>query len=438
MMDLFMLKRACLILCLTVGCSSATTTTSPDSQPTTPTVLSTQSVATAEPTVLPCLMAHGQDESKRATLGEVQGWTCEDNMGASSRSLFVCDPDKGKACDELDRVVGLNIEGVGDRHVEGLKGLKNLTWLELNDTTLTPRGLAAINVLYPNIEILGLSGERVDDALVAGLGGMNLKRARLRNTKVTTKGLAMLPKTLQTLRAPKETDDAGVVALMGHKALTRLDLAGTDITKASLKTLATFTGLDVLDLRKNDLDPEDIFALRRALPTTRILFDKTSKLYADRGVEYWSDGKLVMGAQTLAVTTPEVQGPALQRKVGFQRVKLGKADALLIAHPRSQESGEPGPSLNSVVVLGKKAPVLAYQGTLSARQNVVFEPAADGTLMYVQDHCSADGEKLQRVHMRLDGQKLVEIKREDTQTVAKKGLICSESTNIRENFPLYW
>ena len=89
------------------------------------------------------------------------------------------------------------------------------------------------------------------------------------------------------------------------------------------------------------------------------------------------------------------------------------------------------------MVLGK-APALAYQGTLSARQNVVFEPVGDGTLTYVQDHCSADGEKLQRVHMRLEGQKLVEFKREDTPTVAKKNLTCSESTNIRENFPLYW
>lgn len=425
------------LFCFSVGCTpGAKQDTATKTMPNSPAASSKP----VTPVVLKCETINSRTMGPNAFTPS----PCSDNASDPNTHLLSYSEDTIEAGD----VYGLRITGAtANRHIKSFQGLNALKILELNQTQMTHTALIQVLAALPLLEVLSLQGDKVDDALVLGLHVANIPRLNLSRSAITAKGLNKLTAKLKTLRLAHTSlgDDATQALTKYQASLTHLDLSHTAITDASVKNLSALKSLKTLDVQATKLTPDAAFALRQALPATHVVYDKASKLYAmdQKKVEYWSDGKLIVNGKTLQVLDPNVGKGALTQPRSVTLVKLKGADALLITHDRTHGSGEVAPSVNSVVVLGAKGPTMIFNGVfgndMGDGDKVALKPTQSGALMYTEGECSAkDRETIHNVTMQLKGNKLVELKREDTGRKVDPNALCSHFPNIKENFPIYW
>ena len=150
---------------------------------------------------------------------------------------------------QLDRlqVLDLGETGISDRGLARLAQLKDLHTLDLRGTRITGKGLAS------------LTGQRSAGGSPAQTGEPPVLRAT---------GLPRL-RHLKLWRA-KVIDDAAVPVLLQFPSLEILELPETSVTAAGLMQLTQNQGLKQLLIGGLDITPEQLDAIRRALPNCRV------------------------------------------------------------------------------------------------------------------------------------------------------------------------
>ena len=121
--------------------------------------------------------------------------------------------------------LGLRYRNLTDADLQPLSSLRELVWLDLNDTPVGNDGL---------VHLSGLTG---------------LERLRLDETQVTDDGLAHL---------------------VGLTQLQQLNLYKSNITDAGLAHLAMLTNLKELNLQRTQVTAEGLEKLQRSLPKCQI------------------------------------------------------------------------------------------------------------------------------------------------------------------------
>jgi len=156
-------------------------------------------------------------------------------------------------------------EGLRGRYAEGLSSLvRNLAGYGL---TGLPPGLAQVTTLRQ----LSLAGNQISELTgaeaLAGLQALDLSQNRFRTFPAAALALDEL---LELNLAGNLLEDLPE-GLSQLAALKVLDLRDNRLTRLP-QALARLRGLEVLDLTGNPLAPGEVEALRRALPTTHVLF----------------------------------------------------------------------------------------------------------------------------------------------------------------------
>ena len=197
----------------------------------------------------------------------------------------------GPACD-------LRGSKVTDADLSALMDLKELQWLNLEDTQVTDAGLkhltnlTGLKALYlqrmqvtdaglehlknlTGLKVLYLERTQVTDAGLEHLKDLKgLQWLNLDGTQVTDAGLEHLKglKGLQALYLQRtQVTDAGLEHLKDLKRLQLLSLMGTQVTDAGLEQLKDLKGLQWLFLTNTQVTVKGIEALKRALPGCAIV-----------------------------------------------------------------------------------------------------------------------------------------------------------------------
>jgi hypothetical protein len=142
----------------------------------------------------------------------------------------------------LTRLRTLYLDGsfIGDDGLAHLKGLKDLSFLDLGETQVTDSGLAHLKWLE-SLSALSLRCTQVSDAGVAHLSRLtNLSGLDLGNTQVSDAGL-MHPKPLTNLSGLNlrgtQVTGTGLAHFKGLTKLQRLVLSGAQVTDAGASEL---------------------------------------------------------------------------------------------------------------------------------------------------------------------------------------------------------
>ena len=137
----------------------------------------------------------------------------------------------------------------GDPNLPELCELRRLRSLKLSGNRITDAGMGGVGGLT-QLRSLGLSGTAVGDAGLKELRGLrNLESLYLSHTGVT---------------------DAGLDDLAGLTGLRLLDLNGNGVTDAGIESLARLRGLRRVYLRGTGVTEEGAARLRQALPDCEV------------------------------------------------------------------------------------------------------------------------------------------------------------------------
>ncbi len=224
------------------------------------------------------------------------------------------------ALSTLTTLRNLKVSGaaVNDDSVPSLKALTHLAALSLQQTAVTDNGIAIVAAL-PELKELTLMATPVTDACLASIASLTqLQKLRLRGTQVTGRdaaafgqmksvvdldlsetsfesaGLASIA-TMPNLKMLNlwltKVDDEGIAALTAKTQLKQLNLdnvkgvtdqslevisqmvdlellhlGGTSVSAAGLPKLYGLKNLRTLFITRLELSPEDVEALRKAMP----------------------------------------------------------------------------------------------------------------------------------------------------------------------------
>ena len=148
---------------------------------------------------------------------------------------------------------------VNDAQLSVIAGLQDLETLDLDATEIGDLGLASIGRLR-TLKRLRLGSTTVSDRGLAQLAGLQkLESLSLAGTLV--RSLGPLPSGLQDLDLSSTSINAE--ALVHLSALSRLNLAYTDLADASLAQLGDFAALRVLDLTGTDIGDAGLAQIAR-------------------------------------------------------------------------------------------------------------------------------------------------------------------------------
>ena len=158
---------------------------------------------------------------------------------------------------------------INDAGLEHVKGLRQLRDLRLGYTKVTNEGLEHLARLN-QLERLDLEGTEVTDAGLENLKWLHqLRILNLQSTKITDAGLEDL-KGLSQLRILNlrgtQITDVGLEHLKGLHQLIFLSLHGTKVTDAGLETLKGLTNLLLLDLGETQVTDARLDFLEKPTP----------------------------------------------------------------------------------------------------------------------------------------------------------------------------
>ncbi len=210
-------------------------------------------VAFSAPPSMRAVPAPGKDVA--GWIKRLGGTISADGSVISLRGTAVSDQSLA-ALGVLGRVVRsleLGGTGVGDGGIAALTGLTGLEELDLTATTITDRGLALLKP--PRLRRLVLDNTYVEGTGLAASEA--LEELDLLGAPVSEAGLEAIARAAPRLHRLHlgETDmtDASLATLAGLGKLTHLDLAATDTGDEGLKHLGKLTSLRFLRLRETRL-----------------------------------------------------------------------------------------------------------------------------------------------------------------------------------------
>jgi hypothetical protein len=180
----------------------------------------------------------------------------------------------------LDQITDLNLTKtrISDQGTASIGDLTNLESLRLNETSITDHGLQNLQGLT-KLNMLELWGTHISNDGLKHLAKMqDLTWLILTNTKITGDGLRHLQalSNLRDLRLARlRIADAGVKHLASLKELRTLELYETDVTDASLKTIASLTNLTWLNLVRTKISDVGVDDLTRLTNLRQLNVDGT-------------------------------------------------------------------------------------------------------------------------------------------------------------------
>ncbi len=174
-------------------------------------------------------------------------------------------------------VAGLALSGTNltDDGLQHLKGLHQLSKLELDDTEVTDTGLQVIAQFgLASLRELNLTSTKITDAGIESISLMRgIDHLRLEHTAVTNETLKCLRSSHLTVlnMGYSQVNDMGLIWLQDMPNLKVLSLAGTRISDDGLKHLVRCRRLQVLNLEKTDLAEVSVQRLKKKMPACLIV-----------------------------------------------------------------------------------------------------------------------------------------------------------------------
>jgi hypothetical protein len=173
--------------------------------------------------------------------------------------------------------IDLGETDIDDRGLDLLASMHSLKFLDIHGTCITARGLAAVGA-HTTLDNLNLSNNNIGAVGLEPIKPLQkLKTLRIARSRITNIGLHALGSLMALESLDLECNggvtDIGISYLMGLKRLNRLDLANTSFTVQSTKYLKQLPSLRHLIYSPNNLKPEEVGAMRRALPQCSVISD---------------------------------------------------------------------------------------------------------------------------------------------------------------------
>ncbi|MEZ5299519.1 MAG: hypothetical protein R3F11_02450 [Verrucomicrobiales bacterium] len=183
-----------------------------------------------------------------------------------------------------------NGSALSDGGYRGFAALKNLRVLHLwhpswNLPSFTGAGIAHLKAL-PKLERLTFAGSTAGDAALEAVGQLSqLEHFQTWHTRQTAAGNAHLAKlaNLTSLRigqrlpkgpdSPPSFDGSAIPIFAKLPALEKLEIFEAVLTADDLMPLKEAASLQSLRIHTTEISPEDVEALRKALPGVKIDFD---------------------------------------------------------------------------------------------------------------------------------------------------------------------
>ena len=171
--------------------------------------------------------------------------------------------------------------GITDEGLRCLAASRSLQGLYLDDNHLiTATGVEYLASGGSQLSIISLGGCALDNAVAEPL--LRIKSVRYlnlaRNSNVSDRTLEILrgtgSKIVSLFLAFDPITDAGVHSLTYYRDLVSLDLSGIKLSQRSIKYLASMKQLKYLYLDECALNPDQVNGLTKALPKTKIQFDR--------------------------------------------------------------------------------------------------------------------------------------------------------------------
>jgi hypothetical protein len=157
-------------------------------------------------------------------------------------------------CSLKMEVLSVSGSRIDDASLACLRGMPNLKSLDISDTRVTSRGMAELAGLKSLTTVL-LNGVSIDDDSLRHLSGMQaLRLLELRNTPI---------------------GDAGLVHLAGLRSLRHLVLRGTKVTGRGLESLAELPQLETLSLGETPLDDQGLLMVCKLKSLRQLYIDRT-------------------------------------------------------------------------------------------------------------------------------------------------------------------
>jgi serine/threonine protein kinase/Leucine-rich repeat (LRR) protein len=248
----------------------------------------------------------------------------------------------------------LDLDGaaVTDAGLERLKGLTHLTYLDLGATRVTDAGLGHLKGLT-NLTYLDLGVTRVSDRGLDRLEGLtNLTGLWLGGTRVSDAGLEHLKRLTELTalwlnRTPVSA--AGLIHLKGLTNLTILDLAATKVSDAGLTHLKTLTKLTELNLDNTQTSDGGLVHLKGLTNLTQLWLSTTR--VSDGGLVYLKE---LTNLAQLGLRDTRVSDAGLRNLVNLSLGQIHLDNSRVSAHgfanlrsafPRAEITGEAKPSL---------------------------------------------------------------------------------------------
>ncbi len=167
---------------------------------------------------------------------------------------------------------------VNDAGLEHLKGLSNLTKLDLRNTQVSDAGLERLKRLG-KLRVFFLQGTRVSDAGLVHLKGLSdLAELYLEWTRVSGSGLQHLEGLAELTRlelGATPMTDSGVIHLKRLTNLTHLDLRHTLVSNAGLEHLKGLSKLRVLHLDGTRVTDAGLVHLKGLTDLTELFLSQT-------------------------------------------------------------------------------------------------------------------------------------------------------------------
>lgn len=152
------------------------------------------------------------------------------------------------------RIESKKITGEGFRYFTKMTDLHSLSVR----APLTRNGICHIKS-FPKMSKLDLKDENIKDDMLICLKGLSyLTSLDISFTGVKGSALSAFPQLIKLDASFTKIDDKGLLNLVQLKHLKVLNLHATEITNASIDTLAKMKNLETIGLESNQLDSDDI------------------------------------------------------------------------------------------------------------------------------------------------------------------------------------
>lgn len=221
---------------------------------------------------VPTLLAERAIESKRREIGRAGG-KCEIKRVSPAWLQQIAGEEFHSFLDR-STIDGVDFSGdkIDDASLNSLAGLKDIRYLNLEDSRVTEKSLGLISQLK-TLQILNVRNTPLQDLSRLGelpaLETLQVDFSKVRNEQFSA--LARIPRLRRLSAASTQMSDAGLAELSKSNSLEELNISYATLGEHGLTPLQAMTNLKLLVLQKSTFNATDLEAFKAAVPGCKVM-----------------------------------------------------------------------------------------------------------------------------------------------------------------------